>query len=474
MDIDNIKKVHLIGIGGIGMSALARFFHSRKVIVSGSDEQDNIETKKLKREGVEILHEHNAKNVPSDVNLVIYSSAINSKNVEFARARDLHIITLSYTEALGRIMTSFTSVAVSGTNGKTTTTALLGSILSYAKKDPTVIVGGRVSEWDTNLLIGNSDIFVVEACEYKRNMLNLNPHIIVLTNVEEDHLDYYHDLEDIVDAFSEYVRKLHDDDLLVYNIDDKNTREVAENTTARIITFGMSETANLRAHSIAYVDGVQQFKVSAFDVEIGVFTTTLPGVYNIYNILATLAVCFDFGVSEKDMQTGVKNFNGIHRRFERVGNLNGVPIISDYAHHPTAVKALLHAVREMYGKNAKILAVFQPHQKDRTIKLFDTFVESFTDADAVILSEIYEVIGREDKKQKISSKDLVREILERGNVDDVMYAKNSKVVESLIRKRINEYDIIIIMGAGDIDDVARLLVKSKVHCNTELLSKCDD
>lgn len=460
MDIENIKKIHCIGIGGIGVSALARFFVSNGASVSGSDEQRGPEIKLLNEKKMHISIGHNVKNVPSDCDLVIYSSAVDAKNVELVAAKKMGIETLSYTEALGQIMTAFTSVAVSGTNGKTTTTALLGSILASANFDPTVVVGGHVSEWDTNLRLGSSDIFVAEACEYRRNMLNLEPHIIILTNIEADHLDYYRDIDDIVDAFSEYVRGLHEDDLLIYNNDDEQVREVAENTTARSISYGLSEDANIHAHAIAYSDGRQQFNVTAFDKDMGTFDTLMPGPYNVMNALGAIAACFDLGVPQEEIKKGIYRFSSTWRRFERVGHLGALQIISDYAHHPTGIKETLRAARALYGTDKKILAVFQPHQKNRTAKLFDAFVESFADADTVILAEIYEVAGREDVNEKISSKDLVREVQERGGVDTVLYAADVSRAKRLIQKNADGHDVIIVMGAGDIDGVARDLART--------------
>jgi UDP-N-acetylmuramate--alanine ligase len=458
MDLEHIKNVHCIGIGGIGVSALARFFSSRGSTVTGSDEVDGEEVQSLRKKGFEVHIGHDAENVGAEVDLVVYSSAIEDSNPELLEAQDRAITTLSYTEALGAIMTAFTSVAVSGTNGKTTTTALLGALLEASQKDPTVIVGGHVSGWDKNLRVGTSDVFVAEACEYRRNMLNLHPHIIVLTNIEEDHLDYYKDIDDIRDAFSEYIGRLTADDLLVCNADDDNIRLIASNTTAKIVTFGLSDDVHIQAKDISYVDGVQQFTLSVFGEDVGTLSMRLPGAYNVYNALGAIAASLDLGADIEELKKGLAAFPGTWRRFEQVGDVEGVTIISDYAHHPSAVRQTLAAAREMYH-DKRILAVFQPHQKNRTVKLFDQFTESFAQADTLVLAEIYEVAGREDSTLKISSRDLARAIQDRGGVDEVLYTSDVDDTLSKVRKRIKDFDVVLVMGAGSIDEVARRLAQ---------------
>jgi UDP-N-acetylmuramate--alanine ligase len=456
MIISEIKKVHCIGIGGIGVSAIARFFIARGAEVSGSDEGGSEELVMLEKRGVKVFSSHLEKNVPKDADLVVYSPAVPKDNPELVRAKELNIKTLSYPEALGMLMENFMGVAVSGTNGKTTTTALLGKMLEEGKKDPTVILGGRVPGWDNNLRIGESDIFVAEGCEYKRSMMNLEPHMIVLTNVEEDHLDYYKDLEDIIDAFSDYVQKLTEDDVLFYNIDDENTVRVSEFMVGRAVPFGLSKDAVIRAKDIVVSNGAQSFTLMVFGKELGTVTLHVPGIFNVYNVLAAASVALDIGVSFEDIQKAVENFNGTWRRFEIVGEFEGATIISDYAHHPTAIKGTIKAARDFYP-DKKILAVFQPHSKDRTIKLFDEFVESFAEADEVIISEIYEVRGREETGSDISSKDLVREISDRGGVDKITFVKDLETTEKLLRKKAKEFGVVLVMGAGDIDKVARQL-----------------
>jgi len=318
MKIKEIKKIHCIGIGGIGVSALARFFYSKGVTVSGSDIIMSDEITVLSRCGIRAFAFHSKNHFTDNIDVVIYSSAVLNNNEEIIEARKRKIPLFSYPEMLGYITKEYKSIAVSGTNGKTTTTALLGKFLEAGDKDPTVILGGRVPGWDNNLRIGKSKLFIVEGCEYKRNMLNLSPRVILLTNIEVDHLDYYKDLVDIKNAFEEYVSKLKKEDLLVYNIDDMNCREVVSNSSssARTITFGLSDNAAIYAKKITHNKGEQSFELWSFGNKIGLFTTKIPGLFNVYNILGALAVAHSEGVEYNAIQRALNNFTGIWRRFE--------------------------------------------------------------------------------------------------------------------------------------------------------------
>ena len=284
MNIEDIKKIHCVGVGGIGVSAIARFFLARGVKVSGSDMVASDELTSLVKRGCNVFFSQAEGNIPESTDTLVYSPAVSPDNVELQEARKRKIPIFSYPQMLGKIMSSYTGIAVSGTNGKTTTTALLGKFLEAGGKDPTVIVGGRVPGWDNNLRVGGSDLFVAEGCEYKRSMLELSPQVIVLTNIEEDHLDYYKDIDDIRNAFTEYISKLKKEDLLVYNIDDKNCRDVASKTSARKISFGLKNSADIYAQNITNSCGKQSFELVSFGKTIGRFVVKIPGVFNIYNI----------------------------------------------------------------------------------------------------------------------------------------------------------------------------------------------
>lgn len=453
--LDDIRAVHLVGIGGAGVSALARLFALRGVRVTGSDAGPVREHEALLALGVTILPAHNTELIPAETEALVYSPAVPEHDPERMFARMQGILEYSYPEALGALMAGRYGVAVSGTNGKTTTTALLGLMLAEGGIDPTVVVGGTVPAWQGNFRFGGSDMFVAEGCEYRRHMLNLSPRMIVLTNIAADHLDYYRDLEDIKDAFKEYVHNLPEDGVLVYNADDSGSVAVSRSASARIVSFSIAGTdADVCATDMPVREGKQHFTVVHRGNSLGVLATRLPGDFNRANILAAAAAALELGVSFEAIKRAVEGFSGVRRRFEYVGEYHGAPVISDYAHHPDAVRGTIEAARTMYpGKT--IVAVFQPHQIDRTIKLFDGFVDAFAAADRVIIPEIYQVAGREEGGA-ISARDVVSAINERHR-KDAQYAQDLDEAETLLDETVSSKSVALVMGAGDVDNLARAL-----------------
>lgn len=453
----NFKKIHFIGIGGIGVSALARLFLARGALVGGSDISESEIVSDLKRMGANIFLGHKEENLDNNTDLVVYSPAVPEDNPEFQKAKKLNIVLKSYPEALGMVMAGFKkTIAVSGTNGKTTTTALSGLILENAGRDPTVVIGSKLKNWGGNLRVGG-DYFITEACEYKRAMLNLNPKIIVLTNIEEDHLDYYKDLEDIKSAFAEYVKKLPSDGILIFNKNDKASCEVAEFSKVKKLSYTIKvgratsdfgNASDLTAKNVLQENGKQSFNLVFQGKDLGMFEIFIPGLFNIYNALAASLLALSLKIDAEKIRETLKDFRGAWRRFELVGEKNGTLIISDYAHHPTAIRETIKGAKKFYP-DKKILVVFQPHHQDRTKKLFNDFVESFDEADEVILSEIYEVAGREKDEEKISSLDLVKAIQKNG-FKNISFAENLQKTKEMIKSKLNDFDIVLIMGAGDI------------------------
>lgn len=460
MKIKDIKKVHCIGVGGAGVSALAKYFLARGVKVSGSNIVDeNLES--LRDLGLDIFVGHRSENLKEGTDLVIYSSAVPDDNPEILKAKEGGFDILSYTEALGEIMKDTFGIAVSGTNGKTTTTAILGLMLVNGGIDPTVVLGGNVGDWNGNFKAGNSDVFVVEGCEYKKNILNLSPSMIVLTNIEADHLDCYSGgIEEIKDTFSKYIDLLPEGGTIVANTDDENITEVLSRSDVVKINYGIDDGRMLKdgllAKNIIIKNGIQEFEVVWRGESLGKFTTILPGKFNIYNILAATATALYLDVSVESIRDTVAKFRSTERRFEVFRLPNDKILISDYAHHPTAVCGTIIATKEFY-KNSRVLAVFQPHQKDRTIKLFDEFVGVFDSADEVILSEIYEVSGRNDAARDISSNDLVKKIQEQNKNLKISFAKDITETEDLIKSKMDNFNVVLIMGAGDINSVVKKL-----------------
>lgn len=469
MNFLETKIVHFVGIGGIGVSALARFFRTRGAEVSGSDRADFDGVKDLESRGIKVYIKHAAENVPKNAEAVVFSSAVPEDNQELVLAREKKIPIFDYVEALAKIMETKYGIAVSGTNGKTTTTAILGKILEKAGFNPLVVVGGKVPGWDNNLRVPQNtltteeekfphNLFLAEACEYRRNMLKLRPKVIVLTNLEPEHLDYFKDFDDLKEAFAEYVKNLPPDGILVYNADDPALREIAEKTNARKVSFSVDDRADVTAYAVTHGSGGQIFRLRFEEAELGVFTLPVPGIFNVYNALAAAASALSLGVTEASIRPALLQFTGTWRRFERVGMFHNKIVISDYAHHPTSVRATLNAARDMYP-NKKIFVVFQPHQKDRTLKMLSDFASALSFADGLLLAEIYEVAGRNDAPKEVSSRDLMTAVENMHGNLAVGYARDIVQAERIIRDIADPYDIILIMGAGDIYTVAENLVK---------------
>lgn len=454
MSIAHIKKVYFIGVGGIGVSALIRLFAERGIVVMGSDimlpEPGTLPDGQY-FEGVDGAH------VQSDASLLIYSPAVSHENAERVRARALHIPELSYPEALALVTKDYPTIAISGTHGKSTTTAITGKLFQAGGFDASVIVGAEVTGWDHNYHHGKGDMFIVEACEYRRSMMELQPQAIILTNLELDHPDYYRDLADVKSAFRDYIEKLSGEDMLVINNDDANIRDITKNFDAIIVRFGVGDGADLVARNIKQDEYEQSFDLLWKGTPLGNFTTPLPGLYNIYNILAATATYLAYGGTPDVIQEVLTNFHGVGRRFEVMGKLGNTTIISDYAHHPTALKAVVSAALARYhGK--KVLTVFRPHHRERTIKLIDEFVQTLLGIPHCILIEIYDVAGREERIS-ISSQDVIKKILTHNPTLDIVYAADLNEAEKITRQKATAFDVVLIIGAGDADQLARRLVQ---------------
>lgn len=455
MDFNNLKKIHFVGIGGIGTSAIAKMFLKQGKTITGSDLSNSEIIEELKKRGMKIKLGHNQKNLSDDCELLIYSPAVPLNNPERQKAKKLKIRQLSYPQILGEISKTKWTIAISGTNGKSTTTALIGLIMKAAGFDPTVIVGSKVQTFDENFEGGKGQYFVVEGCEWKANMLNLSPRLIVLTNIEEEHLDYYKNLDNIIKTFRQFVAKLPVNGILVINNDDKNSKKIKPKIyPSQLITYGIQNRAQVMAKDIKVKEGKQIFTLYNQNKNSGQIILKVPGLFNIYNALAAITVALSLGVKMEIIKKTLADFKGIWRRFEIIGKTKGALIISDYAHHPTAIRETIKAAKDFYPQR-RIMAVFQPHHHHRTKVLFDDFVSSLDKADLIILAEIYAVAGREkNKEHKISSKDLVESIKKRDLIfrkqRTVFYAPNLQKTKELIEKYVCPNDLVLLMGAGDI------------------------
>lgn len=458
MNLKEIKKVYFVGIGGIGVSALAKMMLLLGKKVVGSDLSFSEITNDLEKKGAKIFIGHQKENLDKRTDLLIYSPAVPENNPERMVAKELNIQEISYPEFLGELSKDYFAIAVSGTNGKTTTTAMLGLILEKAGLDPTVIVGSEVKSFpEGNFRLGKSRYLVVEGCEWNAHMLKLHPQIIVLTNLEEDHLDYYKDLDDIIFHFQKYIDRLPKDGKLILNNDDQNLRPklLAKN---EVIKYGIKNLAEMMAGKIEVDAGCQKFDL-IIGAKVCQIKLKIPGLFNVYNALAAATAAFKLGVKPEIIKETLENYTGAWRRFETrslvINNLS-LDIISDYAHHPTAIQGTIKAAKEFYP-GRRLFVVFQPHHHNRTKTLFNDFIKSFDLADIVIIPEIYGVAGRELKAdENVSSKDLVKEVVERTH-KKIIYAKDLIETKKIILENIQDDDVLLIMGAGDIYKVAEEL-----------------
>ena len=418
-----------MGIGGIGVSAIARMMLAEGKIVSGSDSSNSLITKELEKLGAKIFSGHSADNVAENVDLVVYTPAVDFENPELKKGKKLKIPTLSYPEMLGLISKDKYTIAVSGAHGKTTTTAMIGKILMDAKYDPTIIVGSLLKDQKSNFVAGKGNHLVVEACEYKKSFLNLNPKIIVITNIDNDHLDYYKKLENIKKAFGEFAAKLDGNGFLVCDPNDENLKDVIKKTRANITDYAKTNNN---------------------------FSLKIPGQHNIKNAQAAMAVARILGIDDKKSLKSLNDFSGTWRRFEYKGETkNGIIVYDDYGHHPTEIKAMLKGAREFFG-DKKIWCVFQPHLYSRTKLLLNDFGRSFSDADEIILADIY--AARELKDESINSKMLAEEIIKNGG--KAVYMESFDKIAEFLTENAKKGDVVITMGAGDIFKVGENLLKN--------------
>ncbi len=431
MKLSDIKKAYFIGVGGIGMSGLARLFLHEGKVVGGSDRLPSDITRALGQEGVMMYEGHAGENIIEGTDLVVYTEAVNEKTegyVELRKARELGIPTMNYFDALGMVANEYYLIAVAGSHGKTTTTAMLIDIFEEAGLDPSAIVGSLRSKTKSNYKAGKSKYFIVEACEYRRDFLSLTPDILVITNIEHEHVDYYKDLGAVQQAFREFALQVREGGAVVVNWSGANIAPILESVTVRVIDYGKS------------FDPLLKLKI--------------PGMHNELNAAAATAAAELVGLKKEVSKTALKNFSGTWRRFEYKGEMNGAKIYDDYGHHPTEVRATLQGARELYP-DKKITLVFQSHTYTRTHELFTDFVDALASADRVLVLPIY--AAREENVSGVTHRKLV-EAIKVKNPDARAFDTFDAAIADL-RANIKNDDVIIVMGAGDITQVATKLVE---------------
>lgn len=410
------------------MSGLARLYLHEGAQVSGSDATKTANTEKLEEEGVSVTYEQVPENITEDIDLVVYTEAMPSDHPELVSAREKGIRTINYFQALGEIANEYYLIAVAGTHGKTTTTAMLIDILEEASFDPTAIVGSLRSKTGSNYRAGKSKYFIVEACEYKRDFLTLNPDVLVITNIEHEHVDYYKNLADVQSAFHELVMKVPEDGAIIANTLDETVAPVLKGVQAHIIDYRQE------------IDLTWQLRQ--------------PGMHNMLNAAAAKTAAKFVGVEEKYITPALDYFAGTARRFEYKGDCNNAPVYDDYAHHPTEMKASIAGARALYPEK-KITVVFQPHTYSRTKELFDDFVGALVGVDRVLLVPIY--AAREQNESGVTS-DMLAEALQKQNV----LAESFQTLEACalaVKESVNHDDVVLVMGAGDVTKIATMVTE---------------
>ena len=448
------EHIHFIGIGGISMSGLAEILLGAGFTVSGSDAKASALTAHLEAKGAKIFYGQCAENISADYNCVVYTAAIHPDNPEFARCVELQLPMLSRAELLGQIMKNYkTSIAVSGTHGKTTTTSMLSSILLAAKTDPTISVGGILDAIGGNIRVGKSETFITEACEYTNSFLSFYPTMSIILNIEEDHMDFFKDLDDIMNSFRLFAQRLPEHGVLVINKEIKDYEKVTEGLDCKVITYGMDDSCDYYAANVTYNDqACGQFDVMHQGECLGHVALSVTGKHNVSNALSTIAAASCLNIPMEQILAGLYGFTGTNRRFQYKGTLNGVTIIDDYAHHPTEITATLEAA-ENYP-HREIWCIFQPHTYTRTKAFFHEFAESLSLADHVILADIY--AARETDTLGVSSELLAEEIKKLGT--DCHYLPGFDEIQEFAKSHCIHGDLLITMGAGDVVNIGENLL----------------
>ncbi len=454
IDFDRPQHIHFIGIGGISMSGLAQILLQAGFGVSGSDARKSELTDILEQAGASIFEGQRASNLTDDIDAVVYTAAIHPDNPEYQEAQRRGLPMLSRAELLGQLMQNYPqSIAIAGTHGKTTTTSMITEILLAAGKDPTISVGGMLPSIGGNIRVGNSGLFVTEACEYTNSFLSFSPTTEVILNIEEDHLDFFKDLADIRHSFRLFAEKLPSDGLLVISGDIPDYEEIAGGLSCRVIITGHGKECDYSAADIVYDDHARaEFTLLKSGQPSGRVNLGVPGEHNVYNSLAAIAVCESMDIPKEAIFSGLSGFGGTGRRFEYKGEVGGVRVIDDYAHHPQEIRATLATAKNLPHK--KLWCVFQPHTYSRTKALMDDFAKALSAADEVILAPIY--AARETDTLGVSSEDLAKLISSLGVKAESFSSFDE--IETFILENCVHGDLCITMGAGDIYKVGDKLL----------------
>ncbi len=449
----DIKPVHFIGIGGAGMYPLAEVLAANGYTVTGSDSLDTPETKRLNDIGVKVQVGHEPELI-KNAGLVIYTAAVKDDNPEMLYAKENGIRAIKRAKALGDMMKSRFSIGIAGTHGKTTTTAIAGTLIRDAGFDPTVIVGGTMVENRSNAIIGKNDVLITEADEYDRSFLQMQPAIAVITNIEEDHLNIYSDIDDLKKTFLEFIKKVPFYGTIVACADEENVVEVIGKSNRNIVTYGTADQSDYIITDVS-INGVRSnFSLHHNNKLISEFEIGMTGLHNIRNASAAIVCALEIGIDVEKIKKSLSLFKGIHRRFEVMGKAGGVTVVNDYAHHPTEIRGTIDAAKSMGFK--RLVAVFQPHLFSRTEDFLEGFAEELSKADKSIVIPIYK--AREEFTDRVSGKDIT-DIINEKYGSDTLYLSNKIDLVSTLKEVLEKDDILLLLGAGDIWEEAGRLLK---------------
>jgi len=453
-----IMKIHCVGIGGIGLSGLARLLKAKGHTVTGSDIENSEILDELKEDDLEVFVGHNSKYITEDIDQIIYSTAVPLTNDELVRAKELNIKLLTYAEGLKEFTKDSYVIAITGTHGKTSTTAFSGLTFLDGLKDPTILVGSKMKDLDNkNCRIGESKYFIAEACEYQKNFLQFYPNVIILTNIEAEHLDYFQNLDNYKKAFVEFLSQLKPEGYVIANYEDENVCDVVKTTNNKVIYFASEFFEHVKT-DLWYLkeDKIFNYKSDSGEHEyVADLVLQVPGDFNKMNALAAFICAYEEGIDVNLITKSLQRYSGSWRRMEEIGDFSGVKVISDYGHHPTEIKVTLDALKEKYGAS-NICCVYQPHQFNRTKHFLKNFPDAFSGRTKfVIVPDIYKVRDEKDDVDSVSDDKLVELINESGT--NAFHIHSYEKISDFIKDHKDEIDLIVIMGAGDIYKLAYFL-----------------
>ena len=451
----NNKRIHMIGIGGSSMSGIAEIAASMGATITGSDMEETYYVKKLLEKGYKIYIGHNANNINKSIDLIVYSAAIQMDNPEIIKAKELNIPLMERAEFLGLITKNYNNViCIAGTHGKSTTSGMISKIFIDAKKDPTISIGASLYEIGGNNKVGTDDTIILEACEYHDSYMHFNPTIALVLNVDADHLEYFGSLDNVKKSFSNFVNLVPSNGYIFINKDDVNSSHIADNSKGKIITFGINSDADFKACNLLYDDnGHPAYDIFYKGKQIEHIDLRLTGEHNVYDSLASFAICYTFGIDSKVIKKSLYEYSGVHRRFEFLGYTKSKAMVyDDYAHHPAEIATTLYSVNKV--KHNKTWALHQPFTYTRTRDHLDEFAEVLSGFDNIVLTDIY--AGREKDIYNIKTEDLVQKIKPLN--PNVYHFSNTDELIKFLNDNLKENDIICSIGCGPVDKISQKLV----------------